>query len=166
MKLTKRYSGFAAMLVAILALDRWVKWWTLDTLTPVGNPGTEPIPGILRFVYVENRGVAFGFLENNSLLLGILALGVIGFVLFRSRTWFRDAGLLGQTAVVAIIAGGLGNIIDRFAYGFVVDTFHIIPLPIFQVFNIADMAISFGAVSLFITLWREDAAKRRSQQTA
>lgn len=166
MKLTKRYLSLGMMVLAILALDRWVKWWALDTLTPLGNPGHEPIPGILRLVYVENRGVAFGFLQNNSLLLGIMALGVIAFMLIRSRTWFGEAGLLGQISVAAIIAGGLGNIIDRFIYGFVVDMIHLIPLPIFQVFNIADMAISFGAVGLFITLWREDAAKRRSEQTA
>lgn len=160
-----RYALLVGLIAAMLLLDRLVKWWTLANLTPRGNPGFDPIPGILRFVYVENRGVAFGFLAHNTLLLGVAATCVILGMMWKARHWFQDADLVAQIAVALIVAGGFGNIYDRFAYGFVVDMIHLIPLPIFQVFNIADMAISFGAVFLFIMMWREDAAKRKATST-
>lgn len=144
----------------ILIVDRLVKWWTLDTLTPLGSPGFESLGGLLRFVYVENRGVAFGMFQNNSLLFAVLSISVIIGAIWRSWGWFWRTSLLARLSAGLILAGGLGNIIDRLLYGFVVDMIHIVPLPIFQVFNIADMAISFGAVLLFICLWREDASHR------
>lgn len=148
---------------AILWLDRVIKWWTLANLTPLGNPGVEAVPNILRLVYVENRGVAYGFFAHNTFVLGIVSTMVIVGIMWKARHWFHHADPVARTAVALIVAGGMGNIYDRFAYDFVVDMFHLIPLPIFQVFNIADMAISFGAVFLFISMWREDAAKREQK---
>lgn len=144
----------------ILIVDRLVKWWTLDTLTPLGNPGFTALGGLMRFVYVENRGVAFGMFQNNSLLFALLSITVIIGAIWRSWNWFWRTSVLARLSAGLIVAGGLGNIIDRLLYGFVVDMFHIVPLPIFQVFNVADVAISLGAVLLFICLWREDASHR------
>lgn len=154
----------ALLFVLVLIVDRWVKWWTLRTLTPLGNPGREPVPGLLRLVYVENRGVAFGLFQNNSLLFAILSTAIIVGLIWRSWSWFAQAALLARASVALIIGGGVGNILDRVLYGFVVDTIHIIPLPMFQVFDVADIAISFGAVLLFVALWREDTQQRRAAQ--
>ncbi len=150
----------ALIITLVLIIDRLVKGWTLRTLTPVGNPGSEPVPGLLRLVYVENRGVAFGLFQNNSLLFAILATIIIIGMVWRGWSWFLQTDALARTSVALIVAGGVGNVIDRVLYGFVVDMITIIPLPIFQVFNIADMAISAGAVLLFISLWREDVRQR------
>lgn len=154
------------LIIAILMLDRWVKWWTLAHLAPLGTPGIDVVPNILRLIYVENRGVAYGFFAHNTFILGIVSTLVILFILWKARHWFSHADVVARTAVALVVAGGIGNIYDRFAYDFVVDMLHLIPLPIFQVFNIADMAISFGAVFLFISMWREDAAKRREAQAS
>ncbi len=168
MNVRSKILNAALLITLVLIVDRLVKSWTLRTLTPVGNPGTEPVPGLLRFVYVENRGVAFGLFQNNSLLFAILSTVIIIGMVWRGWSWFLQADLLARTSVALIVAGGVGNIIDRVLYGFVVDMLHIIPLPIFQVFNIADLAISFGAVLLFVSLWREDVRHRAAlkRQTA
>ncbi|HEY1014663.1 MAG TPA: signal peptidase II [Herpetosiphonaceae bacterium] len=154
-----------ALALAALALDRYVKVWTLGRFDSPGA-GFDPIPGLLRLTYVENRGVAFGLFQNNSTLFGIIAVLIIAGVMAYANRWFWQTSLLGRASLALVLAGGLGNVIDRLRYGFVVDTIHLIPLPVFQVFNIADAAISLGAVGLFWTLWREDARQRREQAAA
>ncbi|HYF64503.1 MAG TPA: signal peptidase II [Herpetosiphonaceae bacterium] len=156
----KDVTPILVVVALVLVADRLVKWWTLDSLTPLGNPGIEALGGLLRFVYVENRGVAFGMFQNNSLLFALLSITVIIGAIWRSWGWFWRTSLLARLSAGLIVAGGLGNIIDRLLYGFVVDMIHIVPMSFFQVFNVADMAISFGAVLLFICLWREDAGHR------
>jgi signal peptidase II len=148
----------------VLIADRLVKWWALDTLPSLGRNGIEALGGLLRFVYVENRGVAFGMFPNNSLLFALLSITVIIGALWRSWGWFWRATPLARVSAALILAGGLGNIIDRLLYGFVVDMVNIVPMQFFQVFNIADVAISLGAVLLFICLWREDAGHRAASK--
>jgi len=157
----------ALLLVIVLIVDRLVKWWTLQNLVPVGNPGRESIPGLFKLIYVENRGVAFGLFPSNSLFFALLSTLIIVGLIWRSWGWFWRTDALARCSAALIVAGGVGNIVDRLLYGFVVDMFHIIPLPIFQVFNVADLAISTGAVLLFVALWREDAREkeRRSQES-
>jgi signal peptidase II len=150
----------ALIITLVLIIDRLVKSWALRTLPPLGSLGTEPVPGLLRFVYVENRGVAFGLFQNNSLLFAILSTLIIIGIVWRAWRWFLHADSMARTSAALIVAGGVGNIIDRVLYGFVVDMVNIIPLPIFQVFNVADLSISLGAVLLFISLWREDVRQR------
>lgn len=144
--------------VSILILDQALKSWALRTL----GTGTirEPLDGVLRLVYVENTGVAFGFFAGYSALLGVLAGLIIIGMLWGARRWLRTAGLLAHLSTACLVAGGIGNILDRIRYGFVVDFLHLIPLPLFQVFNSADVAVSVGAVGLFIVLWRDDRQRR------
>ena len=69
----------------------------------------------------------------------------------RKPVWFYVKGLLGRTALALIIGGGIGNMIDRLAYGFVVD-FIDFTLINFAVFNIADCFVTVGAVLLALSL--------------
>ena len=154
----------ALLLVFVLIVDRLVKWWTLQNLAPIGNPGRESIPGLFKLIYVENRGVAFGLFPDNSLFFAVLSTLIIVGIIWRSWGWFWRTDVLARCSAALIVAGGMGNILDRVLYGFVVDMFHIIPLPIFQVFNVADLAISTGAVLLFVALWREDAREKAARR--
>ena len=149
--------------MVLLILDRVTKWWALDTLRPPAGRMQEPWSGMLRLVYVENRGVAFGLFQNFSELFVVLASVVLVFVIWQARVWLQTHGVLARVCIALIVAGGLGNILDRLLYGYVVDFIHLIPLPIFQVFNFADAYISCGAVLLFIMLWREDARQRAAR---
>ncbi|HEY1015753.1 MAG TPA: signal peptidase II [Herpetosiphonaceae bacterium] len=149
--------------VAIVALDQGMKSWAMQALG--AGARLEPVPGVLQLVYVQNTGMAFGLFAGASALLGVLASLVLLTVLWQARAWLRATDGLGRLSTASVVAGGVGNILDRIQHGFVVDYLSLLPLPIFQVFNSADVAISLGAVGLGITLWRDDRRTRRRDRS-
>jgi signal peptidase II len=140
-------------IVAVIAflLDQVTKYLVVKTFE-LGE--TLPIlPGIFHFTYVTNTGAAFSLLSGKvewlrwlSLLvsLGLIAIALFGPVL---TLWER----LGYGL---ILGGALGNGIDRFVLGYVVD-FLDFRLINFAVFNLADSCISIGIVCLFIASWQK-----------
>lgn len=144
--------GLALTIAAVvLALDQATKAWVLQNL-----PGTPPltvIPGFFNLTFSRNTGGVFGLLAGEpsfgrrAFFVGAtaIALGVI--VVFLHR-WGRESRLL--TVSLALVAGGaIGNLVDRLRFGSVVDfidwywrSHH------WYTFNIADSAISTGAVLL------------------
>lgn len=146
----RMYLGLVVPLV--LALDQLTKHWAVGTLKLQG--GSAPLwPGLVGFFYAENRGAAFSSLEGQQLLLVMLPL-VLAVALpayiwrHRELSWGASLGLW------MIVAGGLGNCIDRIARGFVVD-FVRLEFMRFGIFNVADISISLGAALVVIALWRE-----------
>ena len=101
----------ALLLVFVLIVDRLVKWWTLQNLVPIGNPGRESIPGLFKLIYVENRGVACGLFPNNSLFFAVLSTLIIVGIIWRSWGWFWRTDVLARCSAALIVAGGMGNII-------------------------------------------------------
>ena len=133
----------------LIGLDQLTKWWALTYLQPVGS--ISIIPGLLDFTYVENRGAAFGILQNQQVLLLVLTTMVMVFMLFCvGKKWVTHP--LGLVAVGMVVAGGLGNNIDRLFRGYVVDFLDVRPLFSFPVFNVADCVITVGVVILAIYL--------------
>ena len=100
----------------------------------------------------ENRGAAFGILQNQRVLLLIVTLIIFGGLCYfyckmgSGRKW-RPL----QSAIVLIAAGAIGNMIDRFARGYVVDFFYF-SLIHFPVFNVADCYVVVGAVIALLLL--------------
>lgn len=119
------------------------------------------IPGVLQFTYVENRGMAFGLLSDHRwvfLVLSTLGILAIGYYLFRyAKT------MLFRVSLSLIVGGGIGNMIDRVALGYVVDMidFRLIH---FAVFNVADSFVCVGAgmlmLYLILSMRREVLAER------
>jgi len=105
------------------------------------------IPNLFKFVYVENRGAAYGMLSGRLWLLIILSLLFIGaFVCYFIFT--KDKNMWLTVAVGLIISGAIGNLLDRMILGFVRD---FISIEFFNfVFNIADMLITFGVICFFV----------------
>ena len=106
------------------------------------------IPGLFDFVYVKNTGAAFSILSGNTGFLSVISvLFCIGVGVY----WYikKPAHPLLKTSLTLLFAGALGNAIDRVCYGFVVD-FISTAFMNFPVFNIADIAITFGAALLVI----------------
>ncbi|MFW5649047.1 MAG: signal peptidase II [Candidatus Alkaliphilus sp. MAG34] len=131
--------------IIVLVLDQLSKALALKYLALVGN--IPIIKNIFHLTYVENRGAAFGILQNQKLFFIIFALLVLGFIWF-----YAHSNELNKTMIYGLnlVAGGIiGNLIDRIRLGFVVDYLHIINFP---VFNIADSAIVIGIflISIFI----------------
>lgn len=112
----------------------------------------EVIPGLLDFVFVKNFGAAFGVMKNSTIIFIIFTVflvGALGFILFR----FKKHNVLSYIAISAIIAGGIGNFIDRIVNtdGYVVDFIHISFFP--PVFNVADIFVTCGVALLVIYMF-------------
>jgi len=119
------------------------------------------IPGLLQFNYVQNTGVAFGFLANHQWVpLVLTPLTLAALVIFLARNKFPC--LVQRLALVCVMAGGLGNWVDRLLYGFVVDMIE--PTFVrFAVFNIADIFITVGGITFVVAYavseWRATQGK-------
>ena len=112
----------------------------------------EIIPGILRFTYVENRGAAFGMLSDNRWIFMIIStLAIVALVVYLWK--FRPDSILACLALSMIVGGGIGNMIDRVALGYVVDFIDFCAFPSLWmwVFNVADACVCVGAGLL--ALW-------------
>ena len=134
-------------ILLLIGLDQWTKMLAVSALQQGGS--FQVIPGLLEFTYVQNYGAAFGMLQNKTLffliLTGICILVFIG-ILFA----YKKHTPLTYAVCVLIIAGGIGNFIDRAAHVYVIDFIHVSFFP--PVFNVADCCAVIGTILLCIYL--------------
>ncbi|WP_159721077.1 signal peptidase II [Streptococcus halichoeri] len=136
----------------LLALDQWVKFWTVSHLQ-LGE--IKPfIKGVVSLTYLQNSGAAFSILQHQQWFFTLVSLVVLGAALY--YYFKRDTGLwLKELALIFIIAGGLGNFSDRLRLGYVIDMVHLDFID-FAIFNVADSYLCIGVALLFIVLWKEE----------
>lgn len=106
------------------------------------------INGILEFNYLENRGAAFGVLQNQKyffVFVALIFIGVIVFVLIKVPTQKKYYSL--NILLVMIAAGAVGNMIDRVQYDYVVDFIYLVCIQ-FPIFNMADIYVTTATVIL------------------
>ena len=109
------------------------------------------IPNLLEFTYVENRGASFGMMQGaGALFIGITVVMSVAFLVFFYRTK-EKTNFFFKYFTLAIVAGGIGNLIDRVTLGYVIDFVHVLFFP--YVFNVADMLVVTGSVALAIYLF-------------
>jgi len=153
-----RYKLVIILSAVILVLDQVTKIWIESNLA-LGETRTV-IPGLFNLVFVLNKGAAFGFLadlEGNLrtyFFLGATGLAVV-LVIHLLRTVQREDYYL-FTALGLILGGALGNMIDRIRLGMVIDflDFHL-GSHHWPAFNVADIAISVGAVLLIVAFYKK-----------
>ena len=145
--------GYLLIAVAVFVLDQWSKAEAVRYL----SRGSVHVTSFLNLVLVYNRGAAFGFLSNasgwqNVLFIAVAVVIVAGIVLFLVRGGRRDR--LTVVALMLVLGGAAGNLADRIRLGEVVDfiDFHIGSWH-WYTFNLADSAITVGAVLLAIDAW-------------
>ncbi|MFH1068836.1 MAG: signal peptidase II [Candidatus Glassbacteria bacterium] len=145
---------FLFLVPAVFFLDFVTKQLVESYLEPYGKPVTL-IPQIARFRFIYNQGIAFGidpgFLSGWLLALfsAAVAAALTLYILF-GRADDRPS----LTALCLIVGGAFGNLYDRLLYGRVVDFIEIgIRDLTWPVFNVADMAVTIGAVLLAVRLW-------------
>lgn len=134
--------------VLLLALDQFTKYLAINRLK--GNQAFALIDGVLELQYLENRGSAFGMLQNQKyfiLLVGSVFLAVILFFLFKLPQQKKFCSI--HILLAFIVAGGIGNMIDRIRFDYVVD-FIYFKLIDFPIFNVADCYIVCGTIVLFL----------------
>lgn len=128
----------------------------------VGQTVAGPFLGIFEFTLVHNTGAAWGVFDQSTLFLGILSLLICALVISYIFYFAPDTGAMQAFGLSLVFAGGIGNAIDRFAYGYVVD--FIEPLFIdFPVFNIADIGVTCGVV-IFLVAFIANAVRARKAQ--
>ena len=138
--------------VAILALDQLTKQMVRTSITLYDS--IEVIPGWLNLVHVRNTGAAFGFLNSASLANKQLLMTGIAVVAILAYAWqVGPRETLTRVGLALILGGAAGNLVDRASVGYVVDfvdvfwrTHH------FWAFNVADSAITVGAVFLILDM--------------
>ena len=135
-------------MLVFLLFDQLTKFWAVAVLKD-GGP-ISLIPGVLEFRYVENRGAAFGILQNRQwifLLLGAAVL--ILFAVFVPKLPKEKHFLWLKLVLFFVAAGAIGNMIDRVWHGYVVD-FIYFRLIDFPVFNVADIYVTCAAVAMVL----------------
>jgi len=134
----------AFIVVFIVVLDQLTKYLARTYLKPVKS--VPLIRNVFHFTYVENRGAAFGILQNQRWLfiaLTVVVSAVIAYYLF-VRT--LESPVL-TIALSMILGGAIGNLIDRLRLGYVVDMLHFVLID-YPVFNVADSFVVIGTILL------------------
>lgn len=157
----RRWSVLFLLGMGILGLDFWSKGLVVTHLQEM-NSIEYPYGGIPVFqgwggidfavVHVVNRGVAWGWLAEFSDYLPYLRIAIlIGLLIHFYRT---AAGFLYRSALILVMAGACGNVIDYFRYHHVIDMFYFVFWGYsYPVFNLADSAIFCGVMGLFFHSW-------------
>ena len=130
---------------AVLAADRVTK--ILARGIPEG--GQVVIPGVVGLRYAENKGIAFSMLSGMPWVPGLLSLLVIvaAFIFLRKK----ELHPLSRAGLMMMLGGAVGNMIDRFAYGFVPDMIEVLFMK-FAIFNVADACLCVGCALVIIRL--------------
>lgn len=140
---------FSVITVSLLIfLDRLSKVFFSELLSP--NESLPVIPHVLSMTLVHNTGIAFGLFKDQGVVFIIVPIIAIILLVYNIYYYKNNDGQLSRLYIVAfslILAGAIGNLIDRIVYGYVID---FIDFRVWPVFNLADSAITIGAVIIAV----------------
>lgn len=137
-------------IILLIAVDQLTKYLAVQQLKD--KPAYIILDGILELNYLENKGAAFGMLQNQKvffIFVAIVILSVIAYVLFKTPDHKKYRALHILLSLIA--AGAIGNMIDRIRLDYVVDFIYIVLIN-FPIFNVADIYVTFATVILVLML--------------
>lgn len=147
--------GFAAFIAAI---DQWIKWYVTVSLgiNKIGDK-LDLLP-FFDLTYTRNYGISLGMLQATNMEMRWLLVGMTALIACVVLVWMMREKILADILGLSLILGGaVGNIYDRYVFGYVIDyaDLHIGTFRPFLIFNVADAAITIGVViilarSLFV----------------
>lgn len=144
----RRKRSFLLIAIVGIIVDQLTKYLVVQNFAEVGE--TLPLwQNVFHFTYVINTGAAFSFFSGQVDMLRWISL-IVSFILVIFVWRSPKMSLLEQLGYGFILAGAVGNGIDRFLFGYVVDFFDF-RLINFPVFNVADVAINIGVILLLMT---------------
>lgn len=130
-----------SIIIGAVALDQLTKWLAVIYLQ--GEPSFPLWQDVLHFTFHTNKGAAFGMLSNHRWVFMLFsAIAIVALLVYLIR--FRPKSKWIQIALAMIVGGGIGNMIDRFFLGYVID-FIDFTLIDFAIFNVADSFVTVGA---------------------
>ena len=136
------------IIALIIVLDQLIKY--LIQANMVLNHTIPIIDGVFHLTYIQNSGAAFSLFQNKTEFLIILPLIVTVIVLIFMTKNRRTEHWTILLSMALIAAGGIGNLIDRIAYGYVVDFFD---FRVFPIFNVADISVCIGCGLLLLYMF-------------
>ncbi len=146
--------------VAVVALDQLTKYLTVSNIL-LGHDAPA-IEGLFHFTYVHNYGAAFSSFSGARWFFVALFLVFLGLVIWEFAKKKMPFTTLERWCIVSILAGGLGNVIDRVRLGYVIDMIEVDFME-FAIFNVADCFITCGCILLMVSLvffnkkfWKEE----------
>ena len=152
------YYGIALLIVVI---DQWTKWLVMKNME-LGERIILADP-YLAWLSHRNRGAAWGMLEGQMWLFGIITVVVIVGILYYFHTQAKGKPLF-QLSLMVILGGAIGNFIDRMWRGEVVDFVDVL-IPIinyeFPIFNVADAALTVGVVLMIIFIIYDEKQEKK-----
>lgn len=149
------------MMLLLIGADQLVKYWASTSLREMGSVDFIHIGDtkIIDLTYLENRGAIFGSMAGQKwFLIGFTSLVIIGAAVAFIRT--RNRSKLLSFSLALLIAGGIGNIIDRIRLGYVVDMIEI-KLFRFAIFNVADICVTVAVFLVVIYMLFIDGRKEK-----
>lgn len=143
------YILMAVMAVLIIAADQFTKFLTVAKIPLHGE--VPFLPGILGLTYTQNDGAAFSMLEGQHWLFALVFVFFGAFIVWEFSKKRMPFTTFERFCIVAVFAGGLGNMIDRLRLGYVVDMIETQFMQ-FPIFNVADIFITCGCILLIFHL--------------
>ena len=143
------------IVVFLVVIDQLVKWWVRAAI-PLGQ-SIPFIPYLMDPTYVQNTGAAFSVFSQHTWLLTLISLAgsaLLAFLLWKN--YFP--GWMGKLSLSLVLAGAVGNLIDRALAGYVTDMFQTTFIN-FAVFNVADICVCCGGALLVVYVlffWDKD----------
>lgn len=147
----RRLAAYGLALLVVL-VDQLSKAWVVQHLSLRGS--APFLPGLLRLQLAYNTGAAFSLLRDSTLVLGLVSL----LVSLALVVWIQASAPLRRWQLPAaglLLGGALGNGLDRWRLGTVVDFLEFVPVR-FPIFNVADVAINLAVLCLLLDLLRRD----------
>lgn len=135
---------YIIIIILGLLLDRLSKGYAINNF--IENPIEGPF---VNFTYLENRGAAFGILQDKRFFFLIITLVIVCYLLYHFYNTYKTNPKILNISLALIISGALGNFYDRVVNGFVVD-FIEFSFFNFPVFNVADIFVTVGCALMII----------------
>lgn len=152
------YILYYILSILLIVIDQLVKWWVRSAI-PLGQ-SIPFIPYVMDLAYVQNTGAAFSIFSQHTWILTLISL--VGSVFLAALLWKNFfPGALGKLSLSLVLAGAVGNLIDRALLGYVTDMFQTTFIQ-FAVFNVADICVVVGGFLLVfyvLFLWDKDKEK-------
>ena len=138
---------FSVITIGIIVLDQLTKWIISNKML-LGT--SVPVLGkLVEFSYIHNNGSAFSMFQGKQLFLVIFTVILMIGVGVYLIVYKKSISTTERVALYMILGGGIGNLIDRLMYGYVIDFININIIP---VFNVADIAITCGCILFAVTV--------------
>lgn len=150
---------YILVLLGLVISDQALKFYVFYNVPVMGF--REFIPGVLSLTNIRNTGAAWSMLEGKMYFFYIvtaIAVIVLGYLFFKAE----KNQYLYRFSLIFLLAGTVGNAIDRFTRQFVIDMFNL-EFMNFPIFNLADTFITIGVILLLISLFKSTAGEKNSK---